>query len=89
MDPRSLKRIASMFLALPVFVMGNARHVEYDFVKLLLNALRARGLRYDVIAEETGFDAEFPGFLSESARILSDIRLTDREVILARTDLEL
>jgi endonuclease/exonuclease/phosphatase family metal-dependent hydrolase len=71
------------------FVIGNAKHVEYDFVKILLDALKARGLHYDVIAEETGFDAEFPGFLSESAKKLSDIRLTDREVILARTDLEL
>ena len=71
------------------FVMGNAKHVEYDFVQILLDALKARGLRYEVIAEETGFDAEFPGFLSESAKKLSDIRLTDREVILARTDLEL
>ncbi len=71
------------------FVMGNAKHVEYDFVKILLDALKRRGLHYDVVAEETGFDAEFPGFLSESARKLSDIRLTDREVILARTDLEL
>ena len=71
------------------FVMGNAKHVEYDFVQILLDALKARGLRYEVVAEETGFDAEFPGFLSPRAKKLSDIRLTDREVILARTDLEL
>lgn len=74
------------------FVQGNAEHVEYDFLGILLQALHARGLHYGVIAEETGFDAEFPGFLSEAAAEageLSDIRLTDHEVILARTDLRL
>jgi endonuclease/exonuclease/phosphatase family metal-dependent hydrolase len=73
------------------FVPGNASHVEYDFVEILLQALEARGLHYAKVAEETGFDAEAPGFLSESAALageLSDIRLTDREVILARTDLK-
>jgi endonuclease/exonuclease/phosphatase family metal-dependent hydrolase len=73
------------------FVMGNADHVEYDFVQILLEKLAARGLHYAVIAEERGFDIELPGFLSEAAFLageLSDIRLTDREVILARSDLK-
>ncbi len=71
------------------FVMGNAHHVEYDFVGILLQALEARGLHDTVVAEEKGFDVELPGFLSEEAasdNVLSDIRLTDREVILARKD---
>lgn len=71
------------------FVAGNAGHVEYDFVALLLEALEDRGLRYRVVAEETGLDAEFPGFLSgadAASGTLSDIRLTEREVILARVD---
>lgn len=71
------------------FIMGNAHHVEYDFVGILLQALEARGLHYAVVSEEKGFDVELPGFLSEEAAlngILSDIRLTDREVILARKD---
>jgi len=69
----------------------NASHVEYDFAQILIDALEARGLHYAVVVSETGFDAEFPGFLSEEdagAGDLSDIRLTDREVILARTDLK-
>jgi endonuclease/exonuclease/phosphatase family metal-dependent hydrolase len=73
------------------FVPGNAEHVESDFVATLLDALAGRGLHYAVVVEETGFDAEFPGFLSDAAALadeLSDIRLTDREVILARTDLQ-
>jgi endonuclease/exonuclease/phosphatase family metal-dependent hydrolase len=72
------------------FVPGNAEHVEIDFVAILLQALDAHGLHYAVVAQETGFDAEFPGFLSEAAAAvgeLSDIRLTDHEVILARTEL--
>jgi hypothetical protein len=72
------------------FVPGNAEEVASDFVATLLQALQARGLHYAVVAEETGFDAEFPGFLSEAAATageLSDIRLTEHEVILARTDL--
>jgi endonuclease/exonuclease/phosphatase family metal-dependent hydrolase len=71
------------------FIMGNAHHVEYDFVGLLLQALEARGLHYAVVSEEKGFDVELPGFLSEEAAlegVLSDIRLTEHEVILARKD---
>jgi endonuclease/exonuclease/phosphatase family metal-dependent hydrolase len=71
-------------------VMGNADKVEYDFVQILLAALAARGLHYSVVAEERGADIELPGFLSPANAALglvSDIRLTDREVILARTDL--
>jgi endonuclease/exonuclease/phosphatase family metal-dependent hydrolase len=73
------------------FVQGNAEHVEYDFLAILGQALEARGLHYAVVAHEVGFDAEFPGFLSEAAAAageLSDIRLTDGEAILARTDLQ-
>jgi endonuclease/exonuclease/phosphatase family metal-dependent hydrolase len=72
------------------FVAGNADDVEFDFVAILLAALEARNLRYRVVAVETGYDAEFPGFLSQAAAEageLSDIRLTDHEVILARRDL--
>lgn len=70
------------------FVPGNAEHVEYDFVQILLDALAAKGLHYGVAAAETGIDVELPGLLSESATELSDIRLTERDVILARTDLK-
>lgn len=73
-------------------VGGNAARVEYDFVQILLDALAARGLHYAVIAEERGVDVELPGYLSAANALLgllSDIRLTDREVILARTDLRM
>jgi len=69
----------------------NAEHVEYDFVQLLLDALSAKGLHYAEVVRETGIDVEVPGFLSAADAenfVVSDIRLTEHEVILARTDLK-
>lgn len=62
-----------------------ATEVAYDLVELLLQALAARGLAYDVVVVSEGFDVEMP-FVDE-VQGLSDLRLTDREVILARRDL--
>jgi endonuclease/exonuclease/phosphatase family metal-dependent hydrolase len=69
----------------------NADHVEYDFVQILIEALSAKGLHYAVVRTETGVDVEAPGFLSAAdaeSFTVSDIRLTEREVILTRTDLK-
>jgi hypothetical protein len=58
----------------------NATAVEADLVGLLLTELQSRGLKYDVVIAQTGYDIE--------ARVCSvwfvDVRLT-REVILARS----
>ena len=59
-----------------------AQTVVLDYVQLLLDALAARGLAYEVVAQSIGWDVELPsaaGF---------DVRHTDREVILARADLK-
>ncbi len=56
----------------------NATAVAYDFVAILLEALAARGLTYAVAGAIDNVDVELPG-------IGRDIRLTDRDVILART----
>lgn len=59
-----------------------ATDVELDFVEILLDALTARGLHYEVVVQSINFDQELPsayGF---------DVRQTDREVILARADLK-
>ncbi len=73
----------------------NALTVEFDFLQILLDALAVRGLRYDVVAVVVENDIEGPadaegrrcifplGFSQGDCR---DIRLTDREVILARAD---
>jgi endonuclease/exonuclease/phosphatase family metal-dependent hydrolase len=58
-----------------------AKTVEYDFLKILLKALKARGLRYRVASSQTGQDVELPGFIGAG---LVDVRYTDRDVILAR-----
>lgn len=55
--------------------------VDLDYVQILLDALEDRGLHYAVVAEKRGFDFELPSALG------FDVRHTDREVILARSDM--
>jgi hypothetical protein len=62
----------------------DATHVEYNFVKLLLDALAARGEHYSVVTLFTGLDVEAPRIKSVSPLELEDIRLTDHAVILVR-----
>jgi endonuclease/exonuclease/phosphatase family metal-dependent hydrolase len=57
--------------------------VEFDFVELLVDALAARGLSYEVVATTTNVDAHFPAFTAVGLR---EIRVTEREVILGRAD---
>jgi Endonuclease/Exonuclease/phosphatase family len=59
----------------------NATTVETDLVGLLLAELRSRGLKYEVVIAQTGTDVEAPGLFPTG---LVDVRLTHREVILAR-----
>jgi endonuclease/exonuclease/phosphatase family metal-dependent hydrolase len=63
----------------------NADVIEYDFQALLLDALAARGKPYEAVATVQNDDAEAPG--GPPGGPLRDIRITDRDVILARTDL--
>lgn len=58
-----------------------ATTVVLDYVQILLDALAARGLHYEVAVQSIGLDAELPSILG------FDVRHTDREVILARADL--
>jgi endonuclease/exonuclease/phosphatase family metal-dependent hydrolase len=59
-----------------------ATHVLYDQLDLLMTELAGRKLHYAVVAVQPLLDAEAP-VPSEGV----DLRLTDRNVILARTDL--
>ncbi|MFD9406676.1 endonuclease/exonuclease/phosphatase family protein [Streptomyces sp. NPDC059989] len=62
-----------------------ATHVEYDFLQTLLDRLAAKGKHYKVVASVTvGSDFEAPRRTPDG---FQDIRLTDRDVLLARTDL--
>jgi len=59
-----------------------AETVAYDYVTLLVDALARRGLSYEPVSVFTGTDAELPaGFPPQL-----DVRLTDRVVVLARSD---
>ena len=64
-----------------------AATVEFDFLALLLDALEARGRQYEPVAVVTNFDVEAPRLDFSSPNFLQDVRLTDRDVILARADL--
>ncbi|MEX2186617.1 MAG: endonuclease/exonuclease/phosphatase family protein [Pirellulales bacterium] len=72
------------------FGAPHATTVEIDFLQLTIDALAARGLSYAAVATIENADAEFPrvvGLDAMNEPIVEDIRLTDRDVILARTDL--
>jgi len=61
-----------------------AEHVELDYLNILLKELDRRGLHYAPVTITKEADAEIPGFTAPG--VLQDVRLTDRDVILARTD---
>ncbi|GGT08346.1 hypothetical protein GCM10010271_08660 [Streptomyces kurssanovii] len=63
---------------------GSATHVEYDFLRILLDTLAARGKHYRAVATVELSDFEAP---RSTPAGLQDIRLTDRNALLARTDL--
>jgi endonuclease/exonuclease/phosphatase family metal-dependent hydrolase len=58
-----------------------ATTVALDYVRILLEALAARGLAYERVATSVGWVIELPSALGV------DVRHIDREVILARADL--
>lgn len=63
--------------------LPNAHEAKYDYLKILCQELDEWGLPYKPVAVNENFDVEFPGVTAERLR---DIRLTDRDVILALTD---
>jgi len=56
-----------------------ATQARYDYLALLLKALADRGRKYTAVAVIQNFDLELPSFTF-------DARVTDRDVILARSD---
>jgi len=67
------------------FFLGNpvpATTVVQDDLQLLLSALAARGLRYVPVIVQENTDIELPSASGD------DLRLTDRDVILARSDVD-
>ena len=63
-----------------------AEEVVLDYLQILMDALQAEGLNYKVAAQVVNIDIEMP-MLAETG--FDDIRLTDYDVILARSDVEI
>jgi len=63
-----------------------ATEVVVDFLKSLMDGLAARGLHYRVAAMTTELDVEMPMF-NATFDGFDDARVTDRDIILVRTDL--
>ena len=67
----------------------NATVVDYDYLQLLLSALRDRDVGYDVVQVQQASDVEGPAFtgdpLTGPAESAADVRLTVSDVILRRT----
>ncbi len=60
-----------------------AEEVVLDFLKILMGALQAEGLNYQIAAKVQNFDVEMP---MGTFTAYDDVRLTDFDVILARDD---
>src|SRR5262249_42497473 len=83
-----LQEVSLFRTGAPDSFVGNptrAEAVAFDYLDILLRELRERGLHYAAVAVTQNVDAELTGFVAPG--VLRDIRLTDRDVILARTDL--
>jgi endonuclease/exonuclease/phosphatase family metal-dependent hydrolase len=61
-----------------------AGNIDQDFLQLLLDALSETGRSYSVASTVENFDVQGPALLSANG--LTDVRLTDRDVILVRAD---
>ena len=75
------------------FLIGNstpAPDVDFDYLQILMDALEARGLEYEVVSVSHELDVELPMLVGGSAEApeLDDARLTDRDVILKRVGVE-
>jgi len=76
---------AALWRTGPALDAAPATHVEYDFLQTLLTELAERGLYYAVATTNINWEAELPAATHRG--ILEDLRLTDRDAILVRTDL--
>jgi endonuclease/exonuclease/phosphatase family metal-dependent hydrolase len=76
------------------FFQGNpqpATEVKADYLQIVLHALAARGLHYKVAGVVDDIDQELPAFGDldgDGVPGLYDLRLTDRDVILVRSRIE-
>jgi endonuclease/exonuclease/phosphatase family protein len=70
-----------------------ATQVVYDFLALLTDSLAARGLHYVVAAADSTTDIELPVITgvdpATGIPTFDDVRLTDRDAVLARADVQI
>ena len=77
------------------FLLGNpqeANTLEYDYLELLLDALAAEGMNYEVAESVNNANIELPmfaGFDNQGNPKLDDMRIVDRDVILSRSDVQI
>lgn len=71
----------------PANPVPNAETVFADYLEIILSALEARGLDYDVAGVIENADVELPAFVdpTDPTAGLFDVRLTDRDVLLVRS----
>jgi hypothetical protein len=62
----------------------DATHVALDLLAVLLRQLGDRGVRYTAVATSTNVDVEFPRLDPGAGPV--DVRLTDRDVLIVRSD---
>ena len=60
-----------------------AEEVVMDFLQILMDAFQTEGLNYQVAAQVENLDVEMPMFTDTG---IADVRLTDYDVILSRSD---
>jgi hypothetical protein len=72
-------------------VQGNPDDMvmKYDYLKILLKELRKRGMRYRVAMVVKNVDVEMPMLDLESVSMITDVRITDYDVILCREDVRI
>lgn len=66
-----------------------ATEVLFDYLEILLDALRARGLCYEVAGTIQNADVEVPMVVNPEPLAFDDVRLTDFDVVLARKDVKI
>jgi endonuclease/exonuclease/phosphatase family metal-dependent hydrolase len=72
---------------LPVVNSPQASNVQYDYLQLLLTALQAKGLTYEVARKTQSIDAEFCAIDPTGTVAPLDVRYTDQDVILVKAGL--
>lgn len=64
----------------------SATDTVLDYLKLLMDSLSVRGAQYQVVIESKNADVEMP--MATATGCCDDIRMTDRDVILARSGIQ-